>query len=193
METVDQANSVDRLDMMADIVSAYVANNNVPATDLPGLIASTHAALARLGPDPSARAAVHEKATPAQIKKSIGPDTLISFLDGKPYKTLKRHISTSGLGPESYRERFGLPRDYPMVSASYSRQRSQLARDLGLGQGGRPAAKETTPAETATDGPEAPASPREAGGGPAKGRGGEKGQGRGKGGTAAKGRGARAA
>ena len=180
MEPVNPSNPADHLDMMADIVAAYVANNSVPATDLPGLIASTHAALARLGSGSSAKAVVPEKATPAQIRKSIGPDALISFLDGKPYKTLKRHISTNGFGPDSYRERFGLPRDYPMVSASYSQQRSQLARDLGLGQGGRAASKSATPSETVADagGPQASKSSRRTGGGPARG---------------AKGRGARAA
>ena len=76
------------------------------------------------------------------------PDALISFIDGKPYKTLKRHLSRNGLTIEQYRERFGLPRDYPSTAASYSAQRSELARALGLGQQRRNAAKTAVVAET---------------------------------------------
>ena len=65
---------------------------------------------------------------PAQIRKSITPDALISFIDGKPYKTLKRHLTGNGMTIEQYRERFGLPRDYPSTAASYSAQRSALAK-----------------------------------------------------------------
>lgn len=69
-----------------------------------------------------------------QIKKSITPEGLISFMDGKRYKTLKRHLTTHGLSPESYRVRFGLPHDYPMVASDYAAQRSALAKSIGLGR-----------------------------------------------------------
>ena len=75
-----------------------------------------------------------EKATPAEIKRSITPDALISFIDGKPYKTLKRHLTGHGLDPQSYRLRYGLPADYPMVATNYAAQRSELAKSLGLGR-----------------------------------------------------------
>ena len=77
-----------------------------------------------------------EKPTPAQIRKSVTPDALISFVDEKPYKTLKRHLSGHGLDPYSYRARYGLPNDYPMVAANYAAQRSELAKSIGLGRAG---------------------------------------------------------
>ncbi|MHC2018708.1 Ros/MucR family transcriptional regulator [Methylobacterium sp. CM6247] len=122
--------------LTADLVAAYVSNNSVPVSALPELLSSVHAAIRGLtngGSDVSAADRI-EKATPAQIKKSITPDHLISFEDGKPYKTLRRHLTLRGLSPEAYRAKHGLPADYPMTSASYSAQRSELARSLGLGQ-----------------------------------------------------------
>ncbi|ACL56283.1 MucR family transcriptional regulator [Methylobacterium nodulans] len=119
--------------LTADVISAYVSNNHVQADDLVRLITEVHAAITAIGrgqkaPDPA------RKPTPAEIRRSIGRDVLISFEDGKPYKTLRRHLTMRGLTPESYRRKWGLPLDYPMTSASYSEQRSQLARTLGLGQ-----------------------------------------------------------
>ncbi|TFZ55571.1 MucR family transcriptional regulator [Methylorubrum sp. Q1] len=132
-----------RLELAAEIVMAYVGHNVLPATELPGLIRSVHAAL--IGskvatPTPTAEPEAQvEKATAVQIKKSITPDALISFIDGKPYKTLRRHITKHGHTPESYRLRFGLPADNPLVAASYSEQRAALAKAIGLGQPkGRP-------------------------------------------------------
>jgi predicted transcriptional regulator len=87
-------------------------------------------------------AAEIEKPTASQIRKSITPDALISFIDGKAYKTLKRHLSANGFDPHSYRERYGLPRDYPLVVPSYAAQRSELARAIGLGRPGAQAASE---------------------------------------------------
>ena len=75
-----------------------------------------------------------EKPTAAQIRKSVTPDHLISFLDGKPYRSLKRHLTSQGMTPAEYRQKFGLPHDYPMVAASYAAARSELAKNLGLGQ-----------------------------------------------------------
>ncbi|SFU39081.1 transcriptional regulator, MucR family [Methylobacterium sp. 174MFSha1.1] len=150
--------------LAADIVSSYVANNNLQVAELPGLIASVHASLAALG-QPAAPVVEESRATPAQIRKSVTPDHLISFLDGKPYRSLKRHLTSQGMTPAEYRQKFGLPHDYPMVAASYAAQRSALAKSLGLGQRRRDAAAaqaaeaeaaapEPTPAPAA---PEAPA------------------------------------
>lgn len=148
MDDNNQAPSADHIQLAADIVAAYVANNSVPVASLSELIASVHNAVAGLGQtsgQPPADAV--EKATPAQIRKSITPDALISFEDGKPYKTLRRHLTLRGLTPEDYRAKHGLPADYPMTSASYSQQRSDLARSLGLGQQRRKPA--TTASEVA--------------------------------------------
>jgi predicted transcriptional regulator len=127
------------VELTADLVAAYVSNNSVPVSALPELLSSVHAAISGLtnGGSSAPKADKIEKATPAQIKKSITPDHLISFEDGKPYRTLRRHLTLRGLSPEAYRAKYGLPADYPMTSPSYSAQRSELARSLGLGQGGR--------------------------------------------------------
>ena len=118
----------------SDIVSAYVASNRVPVGDLPALIAATHSTLAALGRPVAPTGPEIEKPTPAQIRKSVTPEALISFEDGKSYKTLRRHLTLRDLSPMAYREKWGLPIDYPMTAAAYSAQRSELARSLGLGQ-----------------------------------------------------------
>ncbi|BAQ49489.1 MucR family transcriptional regulator [Methylobacterium aquaticum] len=117
--------------LAGQVVAAYVAHNSVPVAELPGLIASTHAALAGLGTP----APVEEKSVPpVPIRKTVTPDHLISLEDGKPYKSLKRHLTTRGLTPDEYRRKWGLPHDYPMVAANYAAQRSELAKASGLGQ-----------------------------------------------------------
>ncbi|KMO35462.1 MucR family transcriptional regulator [Methylobacterium aquaticum] len=121
------------IELTSDIVGAYVSNNNVPAADLPGLIASIHATLVGLD-QPAPEPVEDHKVTAAQIRKSVTPDHITSFLDGKPYKSLKRHLTTRGYTPDEYRQKFGLPYDYPMVAANYAAQRSELAKSLGLGQ-----------------------------------------------------------
>lgn len=126
--------TIDYAALTTGLVSAYVANNSVPAAELVALIATTHAALTGLGNAGAPAAAPAPNATPAQIRKSITHEGLISFEDGKAYKTLKRHLTALGLTPEGYREKWGLPRDYPMVAASYSEARSALAKSAGLGQ-----------------------------------------------------------
>lgn len=151
--------------LAAEIVSAYVSNNHVGVEALGGLIAGTHAALAGLSgvADGGGRAQLAvEKPTPAQIRKSVTPDALVSFLDGKPYKTLRRHLTTNGLTFEQYRERFGLPRDYPATAASYSQARSALAKSLGLGQGRRKAEAGPEPAAVVTEKPKRTSRPRKA-------------------------------
>lgn len=121
-------------ELTANIISAYVSRNRFQASELPALIASVHAAVAGLGSPAAAEPVCPEKPTPAQIRKSITPDALISFLDGKPYKMLKRHLTGYGLTIEGYKARYGLPPDYPTTSTRYSAQRSDLARSFGLGQ-----------------------------------------------------------
>lgn len=134
MDDQTTASQPDFLGLTADLVAAYVTNNSIPASELPGLMAKVHASLSGLTHAASAEPGKPEPLTPAQVRKSITPDALISFEDGKPYKTLRRHLTLRGLSPEAYREKWGLPADYPMTSASYSAQRSELARSLGLGQ-----------------------------------------------------------
>ncbi|KQO63359.1 MULTISPECIES: MucR family transcriptional regulator [unclassified Methylobacterium] len=136
-DSADNQNS-DLVDLAGDIVSAYVANNSLPTSELAGLIRSVHAALARLttGVAEPVPEEAPEKATPAQIRKSVTPAGIVSFLDGKTYKTLKRHLTGHGLDPHSYRQRYGLPADYPMVAPDYAAQRSALAKSIGLGRVG---------------------------------------------------------
>jgi predicted transcriptional regulator len=133
------------VDLVAHIVSAFVAHNSVPMAELPALIASTHAALTGLGQAPAS--APDEKATPAvSIKKSITPDFLICLEDGKKFKSLKRHLRTAfDMTPDQYRVKWNLPPDYPMVAPNYAEARSNLAKSLGLGLQRR----KTTPAPAA--------------------------------------------
>ncbi len=122
------------LEMVAEIVSAYVANNPVQASDLPKLIENVHAALVDV--DQQATGTERTGLKPAvPIKKSVTDDHIICLEDGKKFKSLKRHLRTRyDMSPEEYREKWGLPRDYPMVAPNYARQRSDLARKMGLGQ-----------------------------------------------------------
>ncbi|KQP77450.1 MucR family transcriptional regulator [Methylobacterium sp. Leaf117] len=122
--------------LAGDIVSAYVSNNSVRPADLPDLIRQVHTALQALtteGATASSEAEI-EKPSAAQIRKSVTPDGIVSFLDGKTYKTMKRHLTGHRLDPHSYRHRYGLPVDYPMVAPSYAAMRSQLAKSIGLGR-----------------------------------------------------------
>lgn len=120
--------------LVADIVSAYVSNNSVPASDLASLIATTHSAITGLGAPPAS--ALEERPAPAvAIKRSITPEFLICLEDGKKFKSLKRHLRTAyDMSPEDYRARWGLPPDYPMVAPAYAEARSTLAKKMGLGQ-----------------------------------------------------------
>ena len=120
------------LEMTTQIVSAFVSNNSLKAEDLPGLVRIVHDSLAGLG----AAAPVPEPQKPAvSIRKSIGEDFLICLEDGMKFKSLKRHLRTKyDMTPEEYREKWGLPADYPMVAPGYSKQRSMLAKQMGLGK-----------------------------------------------------------
>lgn len=128
--------SVDLLNLTGEIVSAYVSNNSVQTGVLPTLLHNVHTALASLyaGGSLQTRNEARDKPTAAQIRKSVSPDGIVSFVDGKTYKTMKRHLTTNGLDPQSYRDRFGLPADYPMVAPNYAAQRSALAKSIGLGR-----------------------------------------------------------
>ncbi|HEY9012708.1 MAG TPA: MucR family transcriptional regulator [Devosia sp.] len=129
-----QADDNDLIDLSADIVCAYVSHNALSVADLPKLIADVHAALRGLGT--AAVAEPVEELKPAvPVKKSIAPDYIVCLEDGKKFKSLKRHLRTHyNLSPEEYREKWGLPADYPMVAPNYSATRSRLAKDNGLGR-----------------------------------------------------------
>ena len=138
----NQGQNPETLALASEIVAAYVANNSLPVSELPRLIGSVQAALVGLysGTGTASADATTQKAdqpNAAQIRKSITPEALISFIDGKRYKTLKRHLSGHGLDPHSYRAKYGLPADYPMVTTDYSKARSQLAINIGLGRPSR--------------------------------------------------------
>ena len=131
-------NKRDIIELTADIVAAYISNNSVPVAGLPGLIHSVRRTVLGLtsGGVPNAviTDADMERPNPAQIRKSVQHHGIVSFIDGKTYKTLKRHLTANGFSPQSYRERYGLPADYPMVALSYAERRSALAKAIGLGQ-----------------------------------------------------------
>jgi predicted transcriptional regulator len=129
----------DIFEMTAEIVSAYVGNNSIAASDLPMLIQNVHRALSgvNLPPEPI-EIAPKEPAVP--VKRSITPDYLICLEDGRKFKSLKRHLRTKyNMSPEDYRAKWGLSKDYPMVAPNYAKARSDLAKQMGLGQGGRQA------------------------------------------------------
>ena len=129
------------LEMTADIVSAYVGNNTVAAETLPSLIANIHAALSGVSNGPvEVEPEPKEPAVP--IRKSIAPDFLICLEDGRKFKSLKRHLRTKyDMSPEEYRTKWGLAKVYPMVAPNYAKARSDLAKQMGLGQGGRKPAR----------------------------------------------------
>ena len=144
--------SFDLSSLTADIVSAYVSNNKVDATQLASVIAEVHKALGSAGQPTVAAEPETPKPSSAEIRKSRTPEFLTSFIDGRKYKSLKRHLSTNGMTPDEYRTKFGLSKDYPMVAESYSAQRSALAKTLGLGRKAAPAPE-----------PEAAPAPKKAG------------------------------
>src|SRR5271169_2375495 len=116
-------------------MAAFVANNAVPRADLPALFEGLHSALKRLADGGEvAPAAIDPPAPAVSIRKSITPDYLICLEDGKRFKSLRRHLATLGMTPEQYREKWDLPKDYPMVAANYAALRSAFAKKSGLGQ-----------------------------------------------------------
>ena len=131
-DMTDQAKPSELLALTANIVAAHVANNTVTGGDLPKIIRDVYDTLATVGAPSDTRA---ERPTPAvAVKKSVTPDFIICLEDGKKLKMLKRHLKTAyDMTPEEYRDRWGLPADYPMVAPNYAKQRSKLARQIGLG------------------------------------------------------------
>ena len=129
------AESFNPIELTADIVAAFVANNALPIADLSSLIQSVHAALTQLASGPAISEPLVEKKEPAvSIRKSITPDYLFCLDDGKKFKSLRRHLATLGMTPDQYRAKWSLPADYPMVAPNYAAQRSELAKRSGLGQ-----------------------------------------------------------
>lgn len=120
--------------MTAQIVSAYLSANRMESSDIAGLIKSVHAALLEAaGGEQAERDSAPEPAVP--VKKSVTDDFIICLEDGKKFKSLKRHLRTRyGMSPEEYRAKWRLPHDYPMVAPSYAKERSKLAKRMGLGQ-----------------------------------------------------------
>ena len=136
-EQTDNKNE-ELLALTSDIVSSYVANNTLAPAEIPALIQQVHQSLFQLGK--AGAGGIHaDRPQPAvSIKKSIQPDYIVCLEDGKKLKMLKRHLKTSyGMTPAEYRERWGLPSDYPMVAPNYAKRRSELAKDIGLGIVGR--------------------------------------------------------
>src|SRR5258708_3072080 len=128
----DNGNSNDLLALTTEIVAAHVSNNIVAVADLPVLINQVYQSLSNIGTAPAAQP---ERPQPAvSVKKSVTPDFIICLEDGKKLKMLKRHLKTAyNMSPEEYRERWGLGSDYPMVAPNYAKQRSRLAKEIGLG------------------------------------------------------------
>ena len=150
-DSEETAGSADVLTLTAEIVASYVGNAaHVQASEIPAIIKAVRSALeeaASPAPEAAPTEPQADKPSKREITKSITPDALISFLDGKPYKTLKRHLTGRGMDMKAYRERYGLPNDYPSVAPNYSAARSEMARKLGLGARGRSASTEAAPAK----------------------------------------------
>jgi len=122
------------MQLTANIVSAYVSNNTVASAEIPNLIAQVYSALMRISSGQTAPPAEPIKPAVA-VKRSVTPEYIVCLEDGKKFKSLKRHLRTQyGITPEQYREKWGLPPDYPMVAPNYAAARSQLAKQMGLGQ-----------------------------------------------------------
>ena len=127
----------DLVALTADIVRGFVSANTVAPEELPGLIRSVHAALAEVAGERSAPPPARSEPAVAK-EKSITPDFIVCLEDGQKFKSLKRHLRTRyGMTPDDYRAKWGLPHDYPMVAPNYAKERSSLAKRMGLGQGKR--------------------------------------------------------
>jgi len=122
------------IELTAEIVSAYVSNNTVSASEIPNLINQVHAALSRVS-GKTAEVPLEPLKPAISLKKSITPEYIVCLEDGKKFKSLKRHLRTQyNMTPEQYREKWGLSPDYPMVAPNYAAARSELAKQMGLGQ-----------------------------------------------------------
>ena len=131
--------TISTVELAAELTAAWLANPNTrtSANDVPAFLLSMHAAVKKLSdggePEEQPAAVAHEPATTAR-KSLASPDHIISMIDGKKYKTLRRHLSTNGLTPQEYRERYNLKADYPMVASTYSEARRAMAKSIGLGR-----------------------------------------------------------
>ena len=130
----ETSGTASTIELMADIVAAYVSNNPIAPSEVTQLMADVHYALLRVagghvdGPNEAPKPAI-------AVKKSVTPEYIVCLEDGKKFKSLKRHLRTQyNMSPEDYREKWGLPPDYPMVAPNYAQARSQLAKKMGLGQ-----------------------------------------------------------
>ena len=142
------AQSSELVELTADIVSAYVSNSAVQPAELPALIKQIYSALGSLASGGAAEEAAAPPTPAVSIKKSITPDHLVCLEDGRKFKSLKRHLRTKyDLSPDDYRAKWGLPKDYPMVAPNYAAARSALAKEMGLGQGGRKPSAAAAPAK----------------------------------------------
>jgi len=129
----EQISKEELLALTSEIVSSYVSNNTLPASEIPSVIEQVFKTLSTVDQETSLHADRPKPAVP--IKKSITPDYIVCLEDGKKLKMLKRHLKTAyNMTPEAYRERWGLPSDYPMVAPEYAKKRSALAKDIGLGK-----------------------------------------------------------
>jgi len=134
-KTIEVAlNDIDITELTADVVKAFVVNNAIPASELGSLVESVHATFARLSNVAAAPAAPLPTASPAMIRESVTADYLVSLENGKRYRTLRFHLAKLGLTPESYRQKWRLPPDYPMVASSFAARRSELAKASGFGK-----------------------------------------------------------
>ena len=133
-EIDDKVSRDDVLRMAVDVVAAYLSNNQVPAGQIPEVIHSVFGSMSALdGPKPELGSTLQKPAT--SIRKSVTPEYLICLEDGKKLKMLKRHLRTTyEMTPEEYRAKWNLPPDYPMVSPNYAKQRSEFAKQIGLGR-----------------------------------------------------------
>jgi predicted transcriptional regulator len=126
--------SDELLKLASDIVAAYVSNNPVPVSELPGMIKSVHSTLGGLSGSGASEALTSQKPA-VPIKRSVTPEYIVCLEDGKKLKMLKRYLrSNYKLSPEEYRSKWGLPADYPMVAPNYAAQRSEFAKKIGLGR-----------------------------------------------------------
>ena len=144
------------LAMTTGIIANFVANNRVTPEELPGLVATVHGSLSRLSEDTEPEIEIAPaRLTPAAVRKLIQPDGIVSLIDGRKFKSMRRHLTFQGYTPQTYRDHFGLPSDFPMVAPEYAAQRSALAKAAGLGTGGRQP-KKVAPVEKSARKPRAP-------------------------------------
>jgi predicted transcriptional regulator len=157
---MSEENSLNAVELATELTIAWLGNQNnrVSAEDVPAFLRTMHATVTELGSGAAATqsedaGASQEFAPAVSVRKSLASkDHIISMIDGKPYRTLRRHLSTHGLTPEDYRRRYNLKSDYPMVAESYSEQRRAMAKKIGLGAKGRAARSQTAPAAPAPRG-----------------------------------------